>query len=236
MIDLDDIDRALLRQLAADGRTLLEAELAYQKAADKRAKRMERTISDRLDEGGYASWIGFMAAAGTSDKFWPVLESLVTNLHRDYPHKVLAVSTLLKPERQRALEAMNDRMSHDPHLSASLHEVLSALSSVRSTAAILAETEDIEPEWRARFHRNLHQDSERLALGAEALVSYLDTAGQADEQGIASPQEEVEAWLAAASVGAPAVCSASRPPGCRARSSSPACASSFIPTTPTPTA
>lgn len=99
---------------------------------------------------------------------------------------------------QRALEAMNDRMSHDPHLSASLHEVLSAVSSVRSTAAILADTEDIEPEWRARFHRNLHQDSERLALGAEALVSYLDTAGQADEQGIASPQEEVEAWLAAA--------------------------------------
>src|SRR3989338_4340731 len=99
---------------------------------------------------------------------------------------------------QRALEAMNDRMSHDPHLSASFHEVLSAVSSVRSTAAILADTEDIEPEWRARFHRNLHQDSERLALGAEALVSYLDTAGQADEQGIASPQEEVEAWLAAA--------------------------------------
>lgn len=99
---------------------------------------------------------------------------------------------------QRALEAMNDRMSHDPHLSASLHEVLSAVSSVRSTAAILADTEDIEPEWRARFHRNLHQDSERLALGAEALVSYLDQAGQADEQGIASPQEEVEAWLAAA--------------------------------------
>lgn len=98
---------------------------------------------------------------------------------------------------QRALEAMNDRMSHDPHLSASLHEVLSAASSVRSTAAILAETEDIEPEWRARFHRNLHQDSERLALGAEALVGYLDQAGQAEEQGIASPQEEVEAWLAA---------------------------------------
>jgi hypothetical protein len=99
---------------------------------------------------------------------------------------------------QRALEAMNDRMSHDPHLSASLHEVLSAVSSVRSTAAILADTEDIDPEWRARFHRNLHEDSERLALGAEALVSYLDQAGQAEEQGIASPQEEVEAWLAAA--------------------------------------
>lgn len=97
----------------------------------------------------------------------------------------------------RALEALNDRMSHDPHLSASLHEVLSAVASVRSTAAILHDTEDIEPEWRARFHQNLHHDSERLAAGAEALVGYLDSAGQTDEQGIATPQEEVEAWIAA---------------------------------------
>jgi len=95
-----------------------------------------------------------------------------------------------------AVEALNDRMSHDPHLQASLHEMLSAVSSVRSTAGILAETEDIPPDWRARFHRNLHQDSERLAAGAEALVSYLDGSGQAEETGIAGPQEELEAWLA----------------------------------------
>lgn len=98
---------------------------------------------------------------------------------------------------ERALEQVNDRMSHDPHLSASLHEVLSAVSSVHSTAAILADTEDIEPEWQRRFLGNLQDDSKRLALGAEALVRYLDTAGQAEEQGFASPQEEVEAWLAA---------------------------------------
>ena len=97
----------------------------------------------------------------------------------------------------RAVEALNDRMSHDPHLQASLHEMLSAVSSVRSTAAILAETDDIPPDWRARFHRNLHQDSERLALGAEALVTYLDGSGQAEETGIAAPLEELEAWLAA---------------------------------------
>jgi predicted transcriptional regulator/DNA-binding XRE family transcriptional regulator len=98
---------------------------------------------------------------------------------------------------ERALEEVSDRMSHDPHLSASLHEVLSAVSSVHSTAAILADTEDIEPEWQARFLANLQNDSKRLALGAEALVRYLDTAGQAEEQGFAAPQEEVEAWLAA---------------------------------------
>lgn len=97
---------------------------------------------------------------------------------------------------ERAVEALDDRMSHDPHLSASIHEVLSALSSVRSTAAILAETEDIEAEWRARFHRNLHEDSERMAAGAEALVAWLDGSGTAAETGIAAPLDEMEGWLA----------------------------------------
>ena len=96
---------------------------------------------------------------------------------------------------ERAVEALNDRMSHDPHLSQALHELLSSLSSVRATAAILADTEDLEPDWAARFHQNLHHDSERLAAGAEALVAYLDSGGEQAEQGIASPQEEVEDWL-----------------------------------------
>jgi transcriptional regulator with XRE-family HTH domain len=96
---------------------------------------------------------------------------------------------------ERAVAALNDRMTHDPHLSASLHELLSSLSAVRATAAILAETPDLEPDWAARFHRNLHQDSERLAAGAEALVGFLDAGQGIDEQGIAAPQEEVEDWL-----------------------------------------
>jgi transcriptional regulator with XRE-family HTH domain len=96
---------------------------------------------------------------------------------------------------ERAVEALNDRMNHDPHLNQALHEVLSSLSSVRATAAILAETEDLAPDWAARFHQNLHQDSERLATGAEALVAYLDAGSTMDAQGIAAPQEEVEDWL-----------------------------------------
>ena len=96
-----------------------------------------------------------------------------------------------------SLQALNDRMTQDPYLSASLHEVISAVSSLRSTTGILAETDDLEPEWRARFHANLVQDSERLAAGAQALIRYLDGFGQADGQTLASPQEEVEAWMAA---------------------------------------
>jgi hypothetical protein len=98
---------------------------------------------------------------------------------------------------ERAVAALNDRMSHDPHLSAALHELLSALSSVRATAAILAETDDLSPDWRARFHSNLYADSERLAEGAEALVAYLDRSEAEPDEGLATPQDEVEGWLRA---------------------------------------
>jgi hypothetical protein len=95
-----------------------------------------------------------------------------------------------------AVEALNDRISHDPHLSAALHEVISAVTAVRSVSAILAETDDIDGEWRQRFHQSLHGDAERLAQGAEALVAYLDGSEAARDEAAASPQEEVEAWLA----------------------------------------
>lgn len=96
---------------------------------------------------------------------------------------------------ERALGVLNERMAHDPFLSASLHEVVSAVTSVRSTAAILAESEEMEPEWRVRFHANVYEDSIRLSEAAAALVAYLDTSKES-ETGLSSPQEEVEAWLA----------------------------------------
>ncbi|SDX49565.1 XRE family transcriptional regulator [Roseicitreum antarcticum] len=97
---------------------------------------------------------------------------------------------------ERTVEHLSDRMTHDPYLSAALHEIVSAVTSVQSTAAILADTDDIDPVWQRKFHANILQDSVRLADGAEALVSYLDSTG-AQETGLAAPQEELEAWLAA---------------------------------------
>jgi len=97
---------------------------------------------------------------------------------------------------ERVVETLNDRLSHDPFLSQALHDVLSTATAIRSTSAILADDGEIDPEWRARFHRNLFEDSQRLADSARGLVGYLDGAGQA-ETSIASPQEEVQAWLAA---------------------------------------
>ena len=95
---------------------------------------------------------------------------------------------------ERTVETLTDRMAHDPHLAASMHELLTTAAAIRSTAAILDENRELQAEWRARFHANLAEDSRRLSDSAQALVGYLDADMSAAEAG-ESPQEEVEAFL-----------------------------------------
>lgn len=95
---------------------------------------------------------------------------------------------------ERIAETLSDRLTHDPQLAASLHEVLSTAAAIRSTASILAETGEIDAEWRDRFHRNLNQDSLRLAESSKALVTYLDESPDAGKAR-GTPQEEVDAFL-----------------------------------------
>lgn len=97
-------------------------------------------------------------------------------------------------ELERVVETLSDRMAHDPFLSASLHNVLSTVTSIRSTSAILTSGDEIEPEWQARFHRNIHEDSQRLAEAADGLVSYLEADAAKPRSG-GLPQDEVDAWL-----------------------------------------
>lgn len=95
---------------------------------------------------------------------------------------------------EQTVEALTDRLAHDPHLAASMHELLTTAAAIRSTAAILAETKTLQPEWRERFHANINEDSHRLSDSAQALVSYLDAETDAADAA-SSPQEEVEAFL-----------------------------------------
>ncbi|MCB1342529.1 MAG: DUF2083 domain-containing protein [Pseudooceanicola sp.] len=110
--------------------------------------------------------------------------------------EVLALLHRRVASLERTVETLSDRLTHDPHLAASLHEVLSTAAAIRSTASILAETDGLEPEWRDRFHRNLNDDSRRLAESSKALVGYLDDNDTSEMQrGV--PREEAEAFLAA---------------------------------------
>jgi len=68
----------------------------------------DRSLIDRatrvvLEGGDYGAWLGFMAAAGAGDSFWPVLEELAIGLRRDHPDTFLAVSTLLGDARRDRL-------------------------------------------------------------------------------------------------------------------------------------
>jgi len=99
-------------------------------------------------------------------------------------------------ELERLVEALSDRLAHDPHLDASLHEVLSAATAIRSAASILAEP-DIDPDWRARFLRNVSAESRRLSESAQGLLAWLDVGGDLAERAL-SPVDELGAFTAAA--------------------------------------
>ncbi|WP_270729555.1 helix-turn-helix transcriptional regulator [Shimia sp. Alg240-R146] len=95
---------------------------------------------------------------------------------------------------ERTAVTLTDRLTHDPHLATSMHEMLTMVTAIRSTAGILAEPGEIEPEWQTRFHRNLNEDSQRLADSSQQLVAYLDRAGDAAAS-LTLPTEEVDAML-----------------------------------------
>ncbi|MBJ3762833.1 DUF2083 domain-containing protein [Maribius pontilimi] len=97
---------------------------------------------------------------------------------------------------ERAVASLGERLSHDPLLSASVHDVLSAVTAIRSTSAILVEDPALGAEWQARFHRNLFEDSRRLADSARALARQLEAGADAD-RGATTPLDEMEAWLQA---------------------------------------
>ncbi len=72
------------------------------------------------------------------------------------------------------VQALTDRIAHDPALAGALHNVITAVTSIRATAGILVSGDRIDEDWQQRFHVNIHDDSRKLADESKALVSYLD--------------------------------------------------------------
>ncbi|APZ51281.1 helix-turn-helix domain-containing protein [Salipiger abyssi] len=111
--------------------------------------------------------------------------------------RLLADSRARIETLERSVEALTDRLAHDPHLADALHEMLSTVTAIRSAASILAEPGEIDPDWQRRFHRNIYEDSARLAESSRSLASYLEAEGKAAAES-GTPQEEVEALFEAA--------------------------------------
>ena len=141
---------------------------ALQSAAAENAQVFETSAeTDRIDElaGRFPGWAGLVA---TQHKRIVSLQGLVDGLH--------------------------DRLTHDPVLSEAMHEVLSTVAAIRSTADILAREPDLDPAWRGRFHRNLHQEAERLSARATGMLAYFEDQG-ANQGAFSTPQETVEAFF-----------------------------------------
>ncbi len=97
------------------------------------------------------------------------------------------------------VEGLRDRIGHDPLLAEAMHEVLSSVAAIRSTADILVREADIDAVWRGRFHRNLHEEAERLSTRATALIRHFEPdAAKADARAASTPTETVEAMFEAA--------------------------------------
>lgn len=151
-----------------------------------------------LSEGAEAALIASLREAA-ADSTTPIAELDRTDEFAGrFPGwaEVLASNHQRIARLERTVETLSDRLTHDPHLAASLHEVLSTAAAIRSTASILAETGELETEWRDRFHKNLNEDSLRLAESSRALVNFLDESdSSAERRGV--PQEEAEEFFLA---------------------------------------
>ncbi len=93
---------------------------------------------------------------------------------------------------EAAVEGLQDRLGHDPVLAESMHEVLSTVAAIRSTSDILVREPDLDPNWRGRFHRNLHEEAERLSASATALLAHFEGQG-ARAEALSMAQEQAEA-------------------------------------------
>ena len=75
---------------------------------------LKRSALLMLDDQPYAMWLGFLAAAGASDTFWPVLRAMAVRLRQAHPEAVIAFSTLLSPSRRAELEGLGCLAFTDP--------------------------------------------------------------------------------------------------------------------------
>jgi transcriptional regulator with XRE-family HTH domain len=149
-----------------------------------------------LSEGAETALTTELEAAALAQSNVPAERDRLEEMTARFPGwSRLIVAQFAETRRlEQVVERMDDRLTHDPFLSASMHSVLTSVSAIRSASAILASGEKIEPEWQMRFSRNIYEDSQHLAEATETLVGYLD-ADEASGDKVALPHEEVERWL-----------------------------------------
>lgn len=163
-----------------------------------------------LSEGADATLLDMLqaAAADTSPSFGARPETeRAEELAGRFPGwaGLLAAQHRRISELEALVDGLHDRLSHDPVLAEAMHEVLSTVAAIRSTADILVREPQIEPQWRARFHRNLHEEAERLSVRATAMLAHFEDQEGRPQGAPATPDETVEAFFDTAQHHFPAI-------------------------------
>ncbi|NLD70595.1 MAG: DUF2083 domain-containing protein [Limnobacter sp.] len=170
-----NIGGALLKRLAGElGLAIDEIDGARQRrlVADLAQLAGEPVLAEyRIDPASAAEFAGVHAS-------WA---SALVGLHRAWI------------DRDQAVAALSDRLSHDPFLGTAVHSMLSRLAAIRSSTEILEMIDDLEPEQRRRFASIAASESARLSDVAQALAAYFDKAHT--ETRSVTPVEEVDDFL-----------------------------------------
>lgn len=95
-------------------------------------------------------------------------------------------------QQRRELDALSDRLAHDPFLADAVHGLLTHLTAIRSASEIL-ESEPLEAAQRERFIAMIAGDSRRMSDVAQALASFF-AAAHASAVPV-TPLEEVEDFV-----------------------------------------
>lgn len=93
----------------------------------------------------------------------------------------------------RLAETLSQRLAHDATLVEASHELLTRLTTVRSFAEILREHEDVEPDRRARFVRQIAEEGARLGDVAKSVFDRLSDFDESLRP--STPAEEVDDFL-----------------------------------------
>lgn len=112
-----------------------------------------------------------------------------------YPHWAQTVARLYQAYTQQLAvnSALADRLSQDPHMADTMHQMLSSITSIRSAAEILTDTDTIETREREQFQRIISQQSLQLTDTARALITQLENTGS--DSSTVSAVDQVDGFI-----------------------------------------
>lgn len=105
--------------------------------------------------------------------------------------KLIGILARTTAEQRESLTAMTDQMAQHPFVSETMHQILSNITAISSTAGILATSDELPRDLEERFLGNLSKDSERLSVTAQKMVAFFD---RDQESTVATPSAAQDYW------------------------------------------